>query len=114
MERRPLMCESEPELFFSENPTEVAEAKAACLGCPRLLTCREQGASEPWGVFGGTDPDDRGTAYVPETQAELRAVRRVQILALAEREPDLGPREIGRIIGVDHSTVRYVLSSIAA
>lgn len=43
------------ELFFSERPAELEEAKALCAQCPLLAECR-QGAldrAEPWGVWGG-------------------------------------------------------------
>ena len=42
-------------LFFSENPTEIAEAKAICGTCPLRIDCMESAIerSEPWGVWGG-------------------------------------------------------------
>lgn len=42
-------------LFFSEDPQEIAEAKALCQSCPLRLTCLEGalGRGEPWGVWGG-------------------------------------------------------------
>lgn len=42
-------------LFFSEEPTEIAEAKAICGACPLAVPCL-RGAidrAEPWGVWGG-------------------------------------------------------------
>lgn len=48
----------EPEaadLFFSERPADLEQAKVLCTGCPLLEECR-RGAlerSEPWGVWGG-------------------------------------------------------------
>ena len=50
-------------LFFSEEPHEIAEAKAVCQTCPLRLPCL-QGAlerGEPWGVWGG-ELFDRGEA----------------------------------------------------
>lgn len=49
-------CQSnDPELFFSEVPAEVEQAKSLCLECPLRAACltgaRER--REPWGVWGG-------------------------------------------------------------
>lgn len=43
------------DLFFSERPADLEQAKSLCLGCPLIQECR-QGAidrAEPWGVWGG-------------------------------------------------------------
>jgi WhiB family redox-sensing transcriptional regulator len=43
------------ELFFSERPAQLEQAKALCATCPLIAECR-QGAldrAEPWGVWGG-------------------------------------------------------------
>lgn len=43
------------DLFFSERPAELEQAKALCADCPLIEECR-QGAldrAEPWGVWGG-------------------------------------------------------------
>jgi len=42
-------------LFFSEEPQEIAEAKAICGPCVLRLVCLEgaQNRGEPWGVWGG-------------------------------------------------------------
>lgn len=46
---------SDPELWFSDTPQGVEDAKALCRGCPLRETCLagalERG--EPWGVWGG-------------------------------------------------------------
>ncbi|WP_193104298.1 WhiB family transcriptional regulator [Brachybacterium sp. FME24] len=44
------------DLFFSERPADLEQAKTLCAGCPFLEECR-QGAldrEEPWGVWGGS------------------------------------------------------------
>ena len=43
------------ELFFSEDPAEIARAKAICSDCPLRLPCFEGALErrEPWGVWGG-------------------------------------------------------------
>lgn len=43
------------DLFFSERPADLEQAKQLCTGCPLMQECR-QGAldrAEPWGVWGG-------------------------------------------------------------
>jgi len=42
-------------LFFSEEQTEIFEAKAICQTCPLRLPCLEGAIDrgEPWGVWGG-------------------------------------------------------------
>jgi WhiB family redox-sensing transcriptional regulator len=46
---------SDPELFFSEDELEVAQAKSLCGGCPVRAQCLEGALSrqEPAGVWGG-------------------------------------------------------------
>jgi WhiB family redox-sensing transcriptional regulator len=46
---------SDPELYFSEDEMEVAQAKSLCEGCPVRAQCLEGALSrqEPAGVWGG-------------------------------------------------------------
>ena len=51
-----LPCRVEdPELWFSESPTELELAKSYCLDCPVRTTCLAGALDrhEPWGVWGG-------------------------------------------------------------
>lgn len=50
-------------LFFSEEPVEIAEAKAICRTCPLRAPCFEGALErqEPWGVW-GAELFDRGIA----------------------------------------------------
>ena len=43
------------ELFFSEDLTDIARAKAFCAGCPVRVECLTGALErrEPWGVWGG-------------------------------------------------------------
>ncbi len=45
----------DPELWFSESPADLEQAKAYCLGCPLRATCLAGALErrEPWGVWGG-------------------------------------------------------------
>ncbi len=53
--RRPMPCQGETELWFSERPQELERAKAMCRLCPVRAACLagalERG--EPHGVWGG-------------------------------------------------------------
>ena len=46
---------SDPELFFSEQPAVIAQAKALCSSCPMKAKCLQGALSraEPVGVWGG-------------------------------------------------------------
>jgi AraC-like DNA-binding protein len=57
-----LSCEGNPELWFSENPKFIAEAKEACDACPVRDECAELGENEEFGIYGGMTPDDRRSA----------------------------------------------------
>jgi WhiB family redox-sensing transcriptional regulator len=54
-------CHSaEPEIFFSESPEIIAQAKTLCGGCPMKAKCLAGALSraEPCGVWGGELFDD--------------------------------------------------------
>ncbi len=50
-----LLCQSEPDLFFSETPEDLRLAKALCGHCPVRGGCLAGALQrgEPWGVWGG-------------------------------------------------------------
>lgn len=64
-------CAEAPEIFFPEdfkspanagiNMTRLAEktAKEICLRCPVMSLCLKVGLHEPFGIWGGTTPDQR-------------------------------------------------------
>ena len=77
------------ELFFSEEPGEIARAKAICSACPLQLPCFEGALRrhEPWGVWGG-QLFDRGE---PIDQKRMRGRPRktpVTVPAAAQVEED--------------------------
>lgn len=43
------------DLFFSERPADLEQAKSLCSGCPLIDECRNGALdrAEPWGVWGG-------------------------------------------------------------
>lgn len=48
-------CAEEPDLWFSERPAEVEQAKVLCGTCPLQSACLAAALErrEPWGVWGG-------------------------------------------------------------
>ncbi|THA41781.1 WhiB family transcriptional regulator [Streptomyces sp. A1547] len=52
-------CEVNPESWFSETASDVAQAKEACSFCPVRTECAELGEDEEFGIWGGLSPDDR-------------------------------------------------------
>jgi WhiB family redox-sensing transcriptional regulator len=50
-----LPCQSEPELFFAEDPQDLRRAKALCRDCPVRAACLAGALqrAEPTGVWGG-------------------------------------------------------------
>jgi WhiB family transcriptional regulator, redox-sensing transcriptional regulator len=48
-------CNVDPELFFSEVPRDVDEAKSLCSQCPAKRPCLAGALErqEPWGIWGG-------------------------------------------------------------
>jgi len=46
-----------PELWFSDSPTDIAQAKAICEGCPDQVPCLSGAIErrESYGIWGGTD-----------------------------------------------------------
>lgn len=56
------------EAWFADKRARIAReyAIAVCSGCPVLDACRDYArrTRQPWGVWGGETPRQRGTAYV--------------------------------------------------
>jgi WhiB family transcriptional regulator, redox-sensing transcriptional regulator len=46
---------NDPDLWFSDNPAELEQAKAICVDCPLKAECLAGALDrqEPWGVWGG-------------------------------------------------------------
>lgn len=107
----------DPDLFYADSPAETECAKRVCLSCVRRLECL-QGAldrAEEWGVYGGTDPDERRAMLRshgrPTSVFELDLVmRRTQVVKLAKKLP---LREVARQLGVALHTVQRDLEAAA-
>jgi WhiB family redox-sensing transcriptional regulator len=68
------------DLWFSDDQTEIAEAKTVCYRCPVRTECGDDGRAEAYGVWGGTTPEERGTTpsyrkhgWKPPTPTECRS-----------------------------------------
>jgi WhiB family redox-sensing transcriptional regulator len=48
-----------PDLFYSDAPVDVAEARAICSTCLVVAECRDYGEGEQYGVWGGVDRERR-------------------------------------------------------
>lgn len=75
-------CQQVPEAFFESEilwENQVAERKLAkeiCNRCPVMAECFTYGmvAQEPYGIWGGTTPDERRNARNKSRRATLRNV----------------------------------------
>jgi WhiB family redox-sensing transcriptional regulator len=55
-------CQRDPELWFSDSPAHLEEAKRLCAACPLRQACLAGALAraEPWGVWGGEIFKDGG------------------------------------------------------
>jgi len=71
--------QSNAELFFSDDQSQVAEAKSICAACPIQLKCFEWGmAHEQDGIYGGSTPQERELLRQGNPVVDLEQVRRMQ------------------------------------
>jgi hypothetical protein len=64
----PFPCRRDPELFFSDNPDEVTEAKRLCVNeCSRRASCLQYAIEHrvPFGTWGGQSETERRTPAPP-------------------------------------------------
>jgi len=74
---RALPCHTaDPELFFSEDASEMAVAKSLCASCPLLASCLEGALAraEPWGIWGG-ELFDNGKVVAAKRRAGRPRIR---------------------------------------
>src|SRR5699024_10041613 len=93
------------DLFFSERPADLEQAKTLCAGCPLIDECR-QGAldrAEPWGVWGGAIFDAGRIIAVKRRRVAARgSASRRGASGLAEDPVQLGAAL--RAHGLGHAT----------
>ncbi|MER7445004.1 WhiB family transcriptional regulator [Micromonospora avicenniae] len=128
------LCDTRPELYFSEDAADIEAAKDGCLDCPlsRYNACQAEGWRQEFGVFGGLSANDRQArdpeAYAALVKANEEAAKRTDRGIIAARElavmddgkasPDpkarvlsllaegKTPTEVARITGMKPGTVR--------
>lgn len=67
------------EIFFSEDPEDITDAKLVCSNCPVRLQCLKSAldTKEIWGVWGGCDENEiRIVLSVDEDGQEVRRIRK--------------------------------------
>lgn len=57
--------------FYPDRGTNATTAKRVCANCPVTTQCANDGADEPYGVWGGTTVDDRGVNWRKQTHRHL-------------------------------------------
>ena len=57
--REQAACRDHTATMFADFP-DYGPALAICATCPVIDPCREASVNEPWGVWGGTTPEERG------------------------------------------------------
>lgn len=72
------------EMFYGfdgerNRPEREAVAKAVCADCPVRLDCWEAGQREPFGIWAGTTPEERG--FEQTTGYPIRPSRRRRTVA---------------------------------
>ena len=72
-------CKGDTATMFSDFPA-YGPALAVCAGCPVIVPCRRAGADEPWGVWGGTTPEERGFMNGQRCHTVRRARRLRQLV----------------------------------
>jgi hypothetical protein len=67
------------DIFFSEDPEDIQDAKLVCGNCPVRLKCLSSAldSKEIWGVWGGLDENEiRIVLSVDEDGQEVRRIRK--------------------------------------
>lgn len=87
------LYETKKDLFFSELPEEVAEAKSICGKCTVKLLCLRSAlnSKEIFGVWGGIDEEQlRIVLSVDEDGQEVRRIRKGEAPVCPNCEADTG------------------------
>ena len=95
----PTNCsDADPEIFFSDDPQHITEAKALCVGCPAFQWCVTAGATEEYGVWAGElhSPLEETN---PEHARVLAMVRDGETQSAIARQLDMPRSTVAWIIG---------------
>jgi hypothetical protein len=101
---RAVCMNADSEVFFSEDPSEIALAKSICGECPIASQCAEWAAKNAaYGVFGGLTPKERQQKFglvVIDTELSPDEIQRQENLILNQ-----SASKVAEHFGVDTRTV---------
>lgn len=101
-------CRATPDLFHSDNPRDIAAAKAVCRDCPLQAACLDRALQirEPLGVWGGKDPDERSQIVKLRNRYGVTTLavenRRAKVVELSKH---MQPQRVAEVLGVPINTV---------
>ena len=72
-------CRGSVATMYADFP-DYGPALAVCAACPVVEPCRLAGSQEPWGVWGGTTPEERGFMNGQRCHTVRRARRLRQLV----------------------------------
>lgn len=81
------------DIFFSEDPEEIEDAKTVCSDCPVRLQCLSYALDnkEIWGVWGGIDQTEmRNVLSIDEDGQEVRRIRKGEAPTCPNCKADTG------------------------
>lgn len=120
-----LPCQAQPDLWFSDDPSEQALAKDGCQDCPmrRFTTCQAEGWSHEHGVFGGLSAEDRKAQGATRFKKAVAVTKRESVghdrYAIVRKVVRLNSEgmeadAIALVTGVSRRTVFNMLEQAAA
>lgn len=67
-------CHGQTNIMYpdTKNPADTAKAKAVCATCPVTQPCAQAAVGEPYGIWAGTTPEERGYAHPPKQRNRPR------------------------------------------
>jgi hypothetical protein len=102
---RAVCVNTDSEIFFSEEPSEIALAKSICGECPIATQCAEWAAKNAeYGVFGGLTPEERRQKFgltIIEIELGADEIQLQENFILSEPAT-----KVAEFFGVDSRTVK--------
>jgi hypothetical protein len=96
------------------NPAHEPQAVALCNTCPRKLQCAQDGLEEPYGVWGGTTPRQRGFRqrgdHIKREPRNLTSVRH----AVTTHRKWWSSADLAVFLGINEMTARRWLVQLEA